>query len=137
MQGIDLALSQKKIQGVCLLCFENERPPRGALGYFDWLFAGHFTRLLKNQTLTGKKGEVLYSPLLWNGETLHVLIIGGGYLENSGKRPGLDTKLLDSVISKAHALNIESVGIVRGDWGIVENEKLVSSLEQRKICVLN
>ena len=137
MQGIDLALSQKKIQGVCLLYFENERPPRGALGYFDWLFAGHFTRLLKNQTLTGKKGEVLYTPILWNGETLHVLIMGGGYLENSGKRPNLDPKLLDSVISSAHGLNIESLGIVRDDWDLKGNEKLISSLEQRKICVLN
>jgi hypothetical protein len=138
VQGLDLALSQKKIQGVCLLCFENERPPRGALGYFDWLFAGRFTGLLKNQVLTGKKGHVVYTPLRWNGETLHFLIVGGGYLENSGERPKFEIELLEVALKQAEKLKLEGLGIVSSDWGVTGEEKKLSSLiEKRKVCVLS
>ena len=137
MQGLDLALSQKKIQGLCLLCFENERPPGGALGYFDWLFAGHFTKLLKTQVLTGTEGHVLYSPVRWNDETLHFLIVGGGYLADSGKRPEFKSALLENAISQVEALKLSKMGILTSDWNIQGKEKILSTLEQRKICIVN
>jgi hypothetical protein len=137
VQGLDLALSQKKIQGLCLLCFENERPPGGALGYLDWLLAGHFTRLLKTQVLTGKKGQVLYTPVLFNGSTLHFIIVGAGYVENAGVRPGFEAELLEQAISKAEGLKLEGLGIVTRDWNLTGKEKILSSLEQRKICIVN
>ena len=137
MQGLDFALSQKKIQGLCLLCFENERPPGGALGYIDWLFAGHFTKLLKSQFLTGKKGQVLYTPVRFNGTTLHFVIVGAGYLEQSGGRPTFDQTLLEDAITKAQDLKLEGMGIVTSDWNLMGKEKILSSLEQRKICIVN
>jgi hypothetical protein len=137
VQEIESALSHQKIQGLFLLCFENERPPRGALGYFDWLFAGHFTSLLKNQVLTGKKGDVLYTPILWNGSTLHFLVMGGGYLDDDGTRPAFDEKLLNQALTRAEGLRLENLGIVSGDWNFTGNEKQITELEKRKICVLN
>ena len=134
---LDLALSSKKIQGLCLLCFENERPPLGVLGYFDWLFAGHFTKLLKTQVLTGKKGQILYTPVKWNGSTLHFLLVGGGYLEANGKRPPFDQKLLDLAVKQAEGLKLEGMGVVSADWNLSGNSAELSNLEKRNICVLN
>jgi hypothetical protein len=137
VQGLDFALSQKKIQGLCLLCFENERPPTSALGYFDWLFAGHFTKLLKSQVLTGKHGQVLYSPVKFNGETLHFLVVGAGYLETSGARPAFEPKLLEEALSKVEELKLEGMGIVVTDWNLTGKDQILSGLEKRKICIVS
>lgn len=137
MQGIDLALAKKEIQGLCLLCFEDERPPRGALGYVDWLFAGHFTKLLKTQVITGKKNQLVYTPILWNGSTFHFLVMGGGYLHESGMRPDFDPSLLNQVAECAERLALNRLGIIKDDWKLTDKDLEAQDLEKRKICVLN
>ena len=74
MQEINLE-NLKQLNGMVVLCYENERPFQGLFGQLDWRFNGHFTSLLKKQILTGKKGEVLYAPLLWNDKTFHFILI--------------------------------------------------------------
>jgi hypothetical protein len=42
--------------------FEDERPPRGVAGLFDWRSAGRLSRLLQEGYATGALGEVLMTP---------------------------------------------------------------------------
>jgi hypothetical protein len=137
VQRLDLAISEKKIKGLCLLCFENERPPHGVLGYFDWLFAGHFTKLLKTQVLTGKKGQILYTPVTWNGSTLHFLLVGGGYLDAKGARPPFDKNLLEEALKQSEGLQLAGMGLVTSDWNLSGKELEGLHLEKRNLCVFN
>ena len=137
VQGLDFALSQKKIQGLCLLCFENERPLGLALGYLDWLFSGHFTKLIKTEVLTGKSGQLLYAPVRWNQLNLHFLVVGSGELNTEGQRPAFQETLLEKGLQGLQELNLESMGILKADWNLTGNEKILAAIEKRKVCVLN
>ena len=119
-----------------MLCYENERPPQGALGILDWRFGGHFTSLLKNQTLTGTVGEILYSPVKWNEDTYHFLIVGAGSLPDSGLRPSFSKNLLTQALTRVDHLKLENLGISRSDWQL-QNDQTVPELETRKIWILN
>ncbi len=119
-----------------MLCYENERPPQGALGLLDWRFSGHFTQLLRNQILTGQLGEILYSPLKWNDDTYHFLIVGAGSLPDSGIRPPFSEALLLKALTRVDHLKLENLGISAMDWQL-KPEKPMSELEARKIWILN
>ena len=120
----EIALSQKKLSGMILLCFENERPLKGMLGYLDWRFNGHFSRLLKEQTITGKKGETVFVPLLWNDQTYQFLIVGAGPLQDHGHRPGFSKPLLDSALKKMDDLKLTELGISALDWSLSANQEV-------------
>ena len=119
-----------------MLCYENERPPQGALGLLDWRFSGHFTQLLRNQVLTGQKGEMLYSPLKWNEATYHFIIMGAGSLPDSGIRPPFSPELLKQALAQVDHLKIENLGISSLDWQLTADQP-TSELEARKIWILN
>ena len=114
----EIALSQNKLSGMILLCFENERPLKGMMGYLDWRFNGHFSKLLKDQVITGKKNESVYVPLLWNDQTYQFLVIGAGPLENHGIRPGFLKPLLDAALKKVDELKLNEMGISKLDWSL-------------------
>jgi hypothetical protein len=134
----ELALSQKKLSGMILLCFENERPLKGMLGYLDWRFNGYFSKLLKEQIITGKKNETVYVPLLWNDQTFPFLIVGAGPLQDHGHRPGFSKPLLESALQKMNELQLTQMGISALDWSL--NASTLSStpaLEDPNLWILN
>jgi hypothetical protein len=110
----ELALSQNKMSGMILLCYENDRPLKGMLGYLDWRFNGHFSRLVREQVITGKLNETVYVPLAWNSQTYHFLIAGGGPI---GEKKAAKA-LLDSAILKMNALKLTNMGISEQDWSL-------------------
>jgi hypothetical protein len=118
---VDYALSQSKISGVMLVCYENDRPLQGSLAELDWRFNGHFTQLLKNQTLTGAEGEVLYTPLRWNQQIFRFLILGGGFLDSELERPIRSQKLFEIGLQKIDELNFSGMAVSRKDWNIPED----------------
>jgi len=59
----DLALFGDQIQGVVVLCYENERPLQGLAGLLDWRFRGELSRAIQRGVLTGKSGECVYLPI--------------------------------------------------------------------------
>ena len=119
-----------------MLCYENERPPQGTLGLLDWRFCGHFTELLRNQILTGQRGEILYSPLKWNEETYHFILVGAGSLPDSGIRPEFSKELLLKALGRVDHLKLENLGISAQDWQLNPDQPL-SELEARNIWILN
>ncbi len=132
---VETALLQKKINGLLLLCFENERPLKGTIAALDWRFDGHFTRLLQSQILTGRAGEALYAPLRWNNETFHFIVMGGGSMPSNGKSPA-HQKILNQALDLADRLKLEPLGISSQDWNLSENEE-TSLREKRNLCILN
>ena len=132
---VESALAQKQISGMMSLCFSNERPLKGMLGYLDWRFGGPFTQLLKTQILTGEVGEKLYVPLRWNEDTYHFLLIGAGELPLSGVRPSFSEKLLDSALQTVDRLKIENMGLSAEDWNL--KDQMDPELKERKIWILN
>jgi hypothetical protein len=114
----EIALSQKKMSGMILLCFENERPMKGMLGYLDWRFNGHFSKLLKDQIITGQKNETVYVPFSWNDQTYQFLIVGAGPLPDHGNRPSFSKLLLDSALKKVDELKLTDMGISALDWSL-------------------
>jgi len=106
----EIALSQQKLNGMILPCFENERPLRGMLGYLDWRFNGYFSKLLKAQVITGKKDETVYVPLSWNQRTYSFLILGMGPLKESNRRV-LSKTALESALQKMKELQLTKMGI--------------------------
>ncbi len=132
---VETALSQKQISGLILVCFENERPLVGTLGYLDWRLSGHFSELLKSQVLTGKLGEFLYTPLKFNQDTYHFLVVGGGWLpEQDGRQ--VKAECFKTALSKVEQLGLENLGIVANDWEL-DVEKIKPELSARKIWILN
>ena len=79
------------------------------LGELDWRFNGAFTRLLKTQVLTGKKGEATYVPIFWNEMTFHFLVIGGGSVSNVKPSFELARK-------KMSELKLSNLGVSARDW---------------------
>ena len=120
---METALTQKKITGLMLLCFENERPLKGMIAHLDWRFDGHFTRLLHDQILTGSLGEALYAPLKWNDETYHFIVMGGGMLPPNGERPQKTHVILNKALDLADRLKLGSLGISTQDWNLDETEE--------------
>lgn len=122
-----------------LLYFENERPLKGMIAYLDWRFNGHFTHLLETQILTGREGEALYTPLKWNNDTYHFIVMGAGPLPPQGNRPSNTQKILDKAIELAGQLKLDALGVSAQDWSLQEStdKKLEKKLEERKICILN
>lgn len=132
----ELALSQNKLNGMILLCFENERPLKGMIGYLDWRFNGHFSKLLRQQIITGKKNESVYVPLLWNNQTYSFLILGAGPLQDHGHRPKFSKPLLQSAVQKMSDLKLEQMGISALDWS-VDSTTDESMLEVPNLWILN
>jgi hypothetical protein len=136
MQKLDLkpetALAQKKLSGMILLCFENERPLKGMIGYLDWCFNGHFSKLLKDQIISGKKNESVYVPLLWNEQTYTFLIVGAGPLQDQGHRPEFSKPLLNEAVKKMNDLKLSQMGISAHDWQIDSK-----NLEVPNLWILN
>jgi hypothetical protein len=139
MNQLDLspetALSHQKIHGMMLLCFENERPLRGMIGYLDWRFNGHFSELIKNQILTGARGETTYVPLLWNDVTFSFLVMGAGSLPEHGKRPPFSKDLFNEACAKVKTLNLKDVGLSAQDWDL--QAALSSLAEDPNLWILN
>ncbi len=106
-----------------LLHFENERPLQGALGDLDWRLNGHFSRLMREQILTGKEGEVIYAPVLWNHLTFHFVVIGGGSRNPDEKRPQLSRSLTEAALKKIHELKLTQMGVSAND-GMVEDPEV-------------
>ncbi len=104
-----------------LLCYENDRPLQGSLAELDWRFNGHFTQLLKNQTLIGAEGEVLFTPLRWNQHVFHFLILGGGFLDSEIERPIRSQKLFEIGLQKIDELKLSGMAASRKDWNIPED----------------
>ena len=138
MQQLDLkpelALTQGKVNGVILLCYENERPFQGLLGQLDWRFNGYFTDLLKKQILTGRPGEMLYSPLLWNQKTYHFLVLGAGNLKNPG-RPAFSAELFRKAKNKVKELNLSQIGVSVSDWNI--DAQNIKQMEDPNLWILD
>jgi len=103
-----------------LIAFENDRPLQGLIGELDWRFNGHFTRLLKQQVLTGSEGESIYCPLSWNEDTFHFLVIGGGFLNSEIERPARSLKLFDLALQKLDELKLTRMAASRKDWNLPE-----------------
>jgi hypothetical protein len=137
MQQLDLkpelALTQGKVKGMILLCYENERPFHGMLGQLDWRLNGHFTDLLKKQILTGHENEMLYAPLLWNDKTFQFLIVGAGSLKNH-TRPAFASALFKKAQAKVQELALTQIGISASDWGISSNH--LPELEDKNLWIL-
>jgi hypothetical protein len=131
---VDSAISSNSISGVVLLCYENERPFRGAIAELDWRFDGHFSKLMKAQTLTGSLGETVYAPLLWNGKTLHFLVMGGGSRDERGLRNQHDPRLWSLALKHIDALKISGLAISRKDWNLSEDH---ADVKERNLCILN
>jgi len=106
----EIALSQQKLNGMILTCFENERPLGGMLGYLDWRFNGYFSKLLKAQVITGKKDEIVYAPLLWNDRAYSFLILGMG-----ANRRALSKTMLESALKKMNELQLTGMGIAASE----------------------
>jgi hypothetical protein len=115
---VDYALSQGKISGVMLVCFENDRPLQGTLADLDWRFNGQFTRMLKEQTLTGAEGEVIYVPFRWNQNVFHFLVFGGGFLQSELERPVRARKLFEAGLKKIDELKLAKMAAHSTDWHI-------------------
>ncbi len=118
---VDYALSQNKISGVMLVCFENDRPLQGTIATLDWRFNGHFTQLQKKQLLTGAEGEVILAPLRWNQKIYQFLILGGGFLDSELERPVRSKKLFEAGLKKMDELKLSKMGVSRKDWNIPED----------------
>jgi hypothetical protein len=137
MQQLDLkpelALAQGKVNGIILLCYENERPFQGMLGQLDWRLNGHFTDLLKKQILTGRIQEMLYSPLRWNEKTYHFLIVGAGNLK-SPTRPAFSSELFARTKNKVSELQLTQMGVSASDWNI--SSKNLTEMEDPNLWIL-
>ena len=105
----EVALAQQKINGMVLLCYEFERPLQGVMGELDWCLNGVFSKLLKTQIITGKKGESVYVPVSWNGNTFHFLVIGAG----SDPQQKQSFKVVEN---KLNELKLSGLGISASDW---------------------
>ena len=115
---MDFALTQNKISGVMLVCYENDRPLQGSIAELDWRFNGHFTQLMKNQILTGAEGEVVYTPLRWNEQTFHFLVLGGGFLSSELERPTRSEALFEQGLKKIDELKLAGMAVSQKDWNI-------------------
>ncbi|MBU6153847.1 MAG: hypothetical protein KGP28_06050 [Bdellovibrionales bacterium] len=131
---MDYALSQNKISGVMLVCFENDRPLQGSLAALDWRFNGHFTQLQKKQILTGSEGEVLFAPLRWNQQVFQFLILGGGFLNSEIERPLRSRNLFELGLQKLDELKLTRMGASRRDWNISEDH---SGAVERGLWIVN
>ena len=136
MNQLDLkpetALSHKKINGMMLLCYENERPLRGMLGDLEWRFGGPFSKLLKEQILSGRRGEMVYFPLLWNRETFHFLIVGAGPLDHESSRLNDAKELFEAGNQKLKSLQLKEMGISAQDWNLKK-----MNVEDPNLWILN
>ena len=130
----DSALANDQISGALLICFENDRPLRGTMGFLDWRLNGHFSRLVQEQVLTGAQGEAIYAPLQWNGKTLHFVILGGGYLRHESERPKISRSLFESGIQKMEELGLTEIGIPLLDWNLDPNHPAIL---ERGLCALH
>lgn len=134
MLKVDQALADKLISGMMLVCYENDRPLQGSIAELDWLFNGHFSKLIKKQILTGSKNEAVYAPLYWNNRTLHFLVIGGGLLSSDSKRRSSSSALFESALQKLDELKLSGMAVSMRDWNISENH---AGANERGLCVVN
>ncbi len=125
MLTVDSAFLDSQISGALLICFENDRPLQGAIASLDWRFNGVFSKLVKNQILTGAEGETLYVPLLWNSKTLHFVIVGGGLLRSNSDRMQISNSLLPTGIKKVEELKLGPIGVSQKDWEIATDHPAV------------
>ncbi|MBI3071289.1 MAG: hypothetical protein HYY84_04095 [Deltaproteobacteria bacterium] len=59
--------------------FEDERPPRGAAGIYDWRLCGRLSRLLQRPQFTGTAGDrLLFILPRPTGETEALILVGLG-----------------------------------------------------------
>lgn len=59
--------------------FEDERPPRGAAGIYDWRLSGRLSRLLQRPQFTGTAGDrLLFILPRRTGETEALVLVGLG-----------------------------------------------------------
>jgi len=56
------SLGALETEVLCLMLFDDERPPRGALGLVDWRLCGRVSELLVSETLSGAFDEALLMP---------------------------------------------------------------------------
>src|SRR3989338_6290168 len=59
VQNSSLPVDKIEADVVALTFFEDERPLRGVAGLADWRMNGALSRLILNETLSGKEGESL------------------------------------------------------------------------------
>ncbi len=120
---LDPALLDHPFCGALLICFQDDRPFKGLMGDLDWRFNGHFTALMKEELLTGEKGEVLYAPLRWNDQTLHFVVLGGGLPDSPNQRIDTARALFEQGLETIKGLGLSSLIASRKDWHLTETKE--------------
>lgn len=103
---------------------ENERPPLGLAGILDWYFQGQISKMLRLGSVSGKKGECAYLPVVKNGVLYQLFLAGGGPSDAPGARGALPSETLQKLNRNLVGLKLPKVILSKGDLGDLSPEAL-------------
>lgn len=117
--SLDQALftgSQRQLEGMVVVIYENERPLAGTAGWLDWRFRGALSSFVKSGFITGKEGECAYLPITHQNQIFHLILIGAGVNTAPGQRPRLAPQCLQGLKQNLSALKIQKIGIIENEF---------------------
>jgi hypothetical protein len=128
------ALFEGQIDGLVVVFYQNERPPRGLAGRMDWYFQGAISNYLQKGAITGSPGECIYLPLTKNTTTqhpsiYHLILFGGGDAPEPGHRQLPDPESLMVLKKNLISLKFKKVGISCADLGNAKPKNIATAFE--------
>lgn len=102
-------LDALKTELLCLVLFEDERPPRGAAGLADWRLCGRLSQLIASATFAARWGEALLMPPAGRLPAERLMLLG------AGARAQVDEprfgELLDALIERVLGLRVRTLAL--------------------------
>ena len=123
------ALFDGKLQGLIVLCHENERPLQGLAGVLDWRFHGQISKYIRSNAISGKSGECVYLPVQKNNRLYHIILLGGGQTTEPGKRDSVPQETFEKLKKNLLNLRLEKMGLSQKDFGNLSEELLIKNLK--------
>jgi hypothetical protein len=118
------ALFNRRTEAIVARVFVNERPMQGLAGILDWHFHGQISRYLRQGTLSGEDGEISYIPVKKNGQSYHLILIGGGRTPSPGQRQPISDNVFPSLKKNLQNLKLKEVALSKRDFGLPDDSSL-------------
>ena len=128
VQNSSLPVDKIEADVVALTFFEDERPLRGVAGLADWRMNGALSRLILNETLSGKEGESLLMSTDGLILSPRLLLFGLGESKSfDGKR---FQGLLSTFVGSIAKLKFRRFAITIPGSSLFSTEKAVDSVKK-------
>ncbi len=109
--------------------YQNERPPCGLTGVFDWYLQGQISSCLRKGAFSGKQGECVYFPFSRDERTFHLLLVGGGASPAPGKRVSLCSDSFSKLRQNLIQLKLQQIGLSLSDLGYTDPAEIQKHLQ--------